>query len=104
LPYIVGLDDAKRTLQEAIVYPLLRPDIFTGIRAPPKGKLEISKYGHQQLTIAKLGILFFGPPGNGKTVLAKAVASSIKAHFFSISASSLASKYVRLNSKKITPF
>jgi spastin len=73
---IVGLDDAKRTLQEAIVYPLLRPDLFTGIRAPPKG------------------ILFFGPPGNGKTVLAKAVASSIKAHFFSISASTLASKYV----------
>jgi SpoVK/Ycf46/Vps4 family AAA+-type ATPase len=54
---IVGLDHVKQVLNEAIIYPALRPDIYHGIRAPPKG------------------ILFYGPPGNGKTMLAKAVAT-----------------------------
>jgi SpoVK/Ycf46/Vps4 family AAA+-type ATPase len=54
---IAGLDHVKQILNEAIIYPALRPDIYKGIRAPPKG------------------ILFYGPPGNGKTMLAKAVAT-----------------------------
>lgn len=73
---IQGLHDVKQTLVENIVYPQLNPDLFTGIRSPDKG------------------ILFYGPPGNGKTLLAKAVATECKCTFFSISASSLMSKWM----------
>lgn len=72
---IYGLDDAKRALQEMVVLPALRPDLYKGLRAPGRG------------------ILLFGPPGTGKTLIAKAVATNVNATFFSISASSLNSKF-----------
>ncbi|XP_018570438.1 fidgetin-like protein 1 [Anoplophora glabripennis] len=73
---IAGLTFAKMAIQEAVVWPMLRPDIFTGLRRPPKG------------------ILLFGPPGTGKTLIGKCVASQSKSTFFSISASSLTSKWI----------
>lgn len=73
---IAGLQLAKSVIQEAVVWPLLRPDIFTGLRRPPKG------------------ILLFGPPGTGKTLIGRCVAAQCQATFFSISASSLTSKWI----------
>lgn len=73
---IAGLENVKKTINEIVVWPVLRPDVFKGIRNPPKG------------------VLLFGPPGTGKTMIGKCVASQCKATFFSISASSLTSKWV----------
>lgn len=80
---IAGLEAAKNSLKETVVYPLLRPDLFSGLREPVTG------------------MLLFGPPGTGKTMLARAVATQAKATFFSISASSLTSKYLGESEKLV---
>ncbi len=80
---IAGLDFAKKTIKEIIIWPMLRPDLFNGIRRPPKG------------------LLLFGPPGTGKTMIAKAIASQSKSQFFNISASSLLSKWIGESEKLV---
>ncbi|MDR2202852.1 MAG: AAA family ATPase [Nitrososphaerota archaeon] len=71
---VVGLEDAKRAIKEAIVYPVQRPDLF------PLGWPR--------------GILLFGPPGCGKTLLVAAAASELDANFYSIDAASIMSKWL----------
>jgi SpoVK/Ycf46/Vps4 family AAA+-type ATPase len=73
---ISGLEGAKTAVYESVIWPMLNPQMFKGIRAPPKG------------------ILLFGPPGTGKTLIGRAIATESKATFFNISASSLMSKWI----------
>ena len=72
---IAGHEHAKSLLQEAVVMPMLVPELFRGIREPWRG------------------VLLFGPPGTGKTMLAKATAAVAGINFFNTSAASLVSKY-----------
>ncbi|CAA3029033.1 AAA+-type ATPase [Olea europaea subsp. europaea] len=74
---IGALENVKETLKELVMLPLQRPELFS------KG----------QLTKPCKGILLFGPPGTGKTMLAKAVATEAGANFINISMSSITSKW-----------
>jgi transitional endoplasmic reticulum ATPase len=79
-----GLEDVKQHLKEAVEWPLKNPEIFSklGIK-PPKG------------------ILLYGPPGCGKTMLARAVATESEANFISIKGPEVFSKWVGESEKAI---
>ncbi len=81
---IAGLENVKQALREAIVLPIMKPELFIGARRPWSG------------------ILLFGPPGCGKTLLAKAAATECKATFFSASSADLLSKWLGESEKLIS--
>lgn len=74
---IGGLEDQLREVREAIEDPILNPDKFEGIGVEPPS-----------------GVLLHGPPGTGKTMLAKAVANKTDATFLKLAASELAQKFI----------
>jgi SpoVK/Ycf46/Vps4 family AAA+-type ATPase len=71
---VVGLEGAKNAIEDSIVYPSLRPDLF------PAGWSR--------------GILLFGPPGCGKTLIAAATANKMNAAFYNVDAASIMSKWL----------
>ncbi|XP_034246429.1 probable spastin homolog spas-1 [Thrips palmi] len=72
---ICGLRAVKQRLKEMVVYPLLNPLLFKGLRRPGKG------------------LLLYGPPGTGKTMIGKCLATEGNATFFSITTSTFGAKY-----------
>jgi SpoVK/Ycf46/Vps4 family AAA+-type ATPase len=78
---VIGLEQAKKAILESIIYPMKRPDLF------PLGWPR--------------GILLFGPPGCGKTMLAAAVANEIDAVFMHVDASLIMSKWLGESERNI---
>src|SRR5918994_5251209 len=79
---VVGLDDAKRAIRESIVYPTKRSDLF------PLGWPR--------------GLLLYGPPGCGKTLLAAAAAAEIDGYFINVDAAAMMSKWLGEAEKNVS--
>jgi len=79
---VVGLDNVKNALRESIVYPSKRPDLF------PLGWPR--------------GMLLYGPPGCGKTILAAATANELDGHFITVDAASMMSKWLGEAEKNVS--
>ncbi|XP_071476123.1 vacuolar protein sorting-associated protein 4B-like [Diadema antillarum] len=80
---VAGLEGAKEALKEAVIMPVKFPHLFTGKRKPWRG------------------ILLFGPPGTGKSYLAKAIATEAESTFISVSSADIIHKWLGESEKKL---
>lgn len=78
---VIGLEEAKQAVMDSIIYPTKRPDLFP--------------YGWPR------GILLYGPPGCGKTLLAAAMASEIDATFLHVDPTHIMSKWLGEGEKRV---
>ena len=74
---VAGLDEVKKALREDVILPFQHPDVYDRFGVRGGG-----------------GVLMYGPPGNGKTFIAKAIAGELDAAFFAVDASQIKDKYV----------
>lgn len=81
---VAGLDDVKQELREKVIEPFLHPELYERFKVKIGG-----------------GILMYGPPGNGKTYIAKAVAGELDAAFFNVNSSQIKDKYVGETEKNL---
>ena len=81
---VAGLDDVKQELREKVIEPFLHPELYERFKVRVGG-----------------GILMYGPPGNGKTFVAKAIAGELEAAFFNVNASQIKDKYVGETEKNL---
>lgn len=72
---VIGMEEAKQALREAVILPMQMPQLFTGARKPWRG------------------VLLYGPPGTGKSHMAKALANEAKCAFFCVSSTDVVSKW-----------
>jgi len=81
---VAGLDEVKTELKEKVVYPFMHPELFDRFKLKAGG-----------------GILMYGPPGNGKTFIARAIAGEMDAAFYNVNASQIKDKYVGETEKNL---
>lgn len=81
---VAGLDQVKKELREKVIEPFLHPEVYERFKVKVGG-----------------GILMYGPPGNGKTFIAKAIAGELDAAFFNVNASQIKDKYVGETEKNL---
>lgn len=82
---VIGLDEVKAEINEKLIQPFLRPELFERF----------------QLKNRNAGVILFGPPGNGKTYIAQAIAGEVDAKFFGVNPSEVKSKWVGQTEKNI---
>ena len=81
---VIGLDDVKELINQMVVYPFKYKEIYKAFNRDSGG-----------------GILLYGAPGTGKTMIAKAIANEIDAVFYSIKCSDIASKWYGESARNI---
>ena len=82
---VAGLEEVKHVLRDSVIKPFEQPEVFDRFGIRPGA-----------------GVLLYGPPGNGKTFIAKAVAGELDAAFFNVVLSQMKSKYVGETEKNIS--
>ena len=82
---VAGMDEVKQILREKVIYPFQHPEAYERFKLEGGG-----------------GVILYGPPGNGKTFVARAIAGELDAAFFEVRLSEMKSKYVGETAKNLT--